>query len=228
MRTRTMHIQGFDDSGPVCGATGRVWTDTDWSAADSDPGFKRCERCEKKLGPGGLERLTQAREELARLHAARKAGEADGREKTPSRVSVYPAGGLEAQSYARGYDAGAVERLPPKAAIRATPPGLAEFLMTLEAAKGRAHDYSDEDRAIVTRAINRANRSLANRPAPCGHTSGPTTERRGLGGPVTREFTATRTLPAGHAGSHEDENERTSIGRPFAWGDPFRKPGAPD
>ena len=80
MRTRTMHIQGFDDSGPVCGATGRVWTDTDWSAADSDPGFKRCKRCEKKLGPGGLERLTQAREELARLHAARKAGEADGRD----------------------------------------------------------------------------------------------------------------------------------------------------
>ena len=173
MQVRTMHIQGFDDSDPVCGATGRVWTDTDWAAADNESRFRRCERCEKKLGPGGLERLRQAREELARVRAARKEGEADGRKNAGSKVSAYPLGSPQAQSYAQGYDAGALGRLPPKSAIRTMSPGLTEFLMTLESAKGRAHDYSDKERSIVTRAINRANRSLANRSTPCGRASGP-------------------------------------------------------
>ena len=173
MQVRTMHIQGFDDSGPVCGATGRVWTDTDWSAADNDSRFRRCERCEKKLGPGGLERLRQAREELARVRAAREKGEADGRKNAQSKVSAYPLGNPQAQSYAQSDDAGALGRLPPRPARRTMSPGFTEFLMTLESAKGRAHDYSDKERVIVTRAINRANRSLANRSTLCGRTSGP-------------------------------------------------------
>ncbi len=228
MRTKTMHIQGFNDSRPVCGARGRVWSAPNWNETDDDPGFKRCASCEKKLGPGGLERLEQAREKLASAPAAHRAGKNDAEKKAPSRVTTYPADSVEAAEYTRGYDAGMIERLPPKFAVPTAPPRLAEFLMTLEAAKSRAHDYSDEERAIITRAINRANRSLGNRPAPCGRSSGPVTERKGLNGPITREFTATCTLPAGHASCHEDENEPTSIGRPFSWGDPFRRAGAAD
>ena len=228
MRIKTMHIQGFDETGPVCGAAGRVWSGPNWNDTDTDPGFKRCARCEKKLGPGGLERLEQAREELARTRTAHNAGKNDAAKKAPSRVSNYPIGNVEASEYARGYDAGEIERLPPKPTIATTSPRFAEFLMTLEAAKSRAQDYSDEERAIITRAINRANRSLANRPTPCGRSSGPVTERKGINGPITREFTATCTLPAAHAGCHEDKNEPTAVGRPFSWGDPFRRAGAAD
>ncbi len=222
MRIKTMHIQGFDDSGPVCGAAGRVWTAPNWTETDSDPAFKRCARCEKKLGEGGPERLEQAREELARVRAGHKAGKDDAERNAPSQVNSHPVGSFEAEEYARAYDAGTIERLPPKPGIRTTSPGFAVFLMTLEAAKGRAHDYNDGERTIITRAINRANKSLANRPTPCGRRSGRVTERKGLNGPITREFTATCTLPAGHAGCHEDENEPTASGRPFSWGDPFR------
>ena len=179
MQVRTMHIQGFDDSGPVCGATGRVWTDTDWAAADNDSRFRRCERCEKKLGPGGLERLRQAREELARVRAARKEGEAAGRKNAQSKVSAYPLGSPQAQSYAQGYDAGALGRLPPKPSSRTMSPALTEFLMTLESAKGRAHDYSDK------RAVHRHSRDQPRQPEPrqpvdavLAHL-GPPTERHG-------------------------------------------------
>ena len=228
MRIKTMHIQGFDDSGPVCGAAGRVWSGPNWNDTDNDPEFKRCARCEKKLGEGGLERLEQAREKLATAHAAHRAGKDHAEKKAPSRVGSYPVGNVEAAEYARGYDADAIEGLPPKPAIRTVSPGFAEFLMTLEAAKSRAHDYSNKERATITRAINRANRSLANRPTPCGRSSGPLTERKGINGPITREFTATCTLPAGHAGCHEDKNEPTAVGRPFSWGDPFRRASAAD
>ena len=97
----------------------------------------------------------------------------DGRKNTQSKVSAYPLGNLQAQSYAQGHDAGTLGRLPPKPSSRTMSPGLTEFLMTLESAKGRAHDYSDKERFIVTRAINRANRSLANRSTLSGRTSGP-------------------------------------------------------
>ena len=86
MRIKNMHIQGFDDSGPVCGAAGRVWSGPNWNDTDNDPGFKRCARCEKKLGKGGLERLEQAREERATVRAAHRAGKDDAEKKAPSRV----------------------------------------------------------------------------------------------------------------------------------------------
>ena len=210
-------------------AAGRVWSAPNWNDTDNDPTFKRCARCEKKLGEGGLERLEQAREELARARAAHRAGKDDAEKKAPSRVgSCYTVGSVEATEYARGYDTGTIERLPLKPAVPTASPGFTQFLMTLEAAKSRAQDYNDEERATITRAINRANRSLANRPTPCGRSSGLVTERKGLKGPITREFTATCTLPAGHAGCHEDKNEPTAIGRPFSWGDPFRRAGAGD
>ena len=65
----------------VCGQRGRLWMDKDWKAADADPrSFRRCARCEKRLGPGGLERLLAARAELEALRArtqAKQAPEAD-------------------------------------------------------------------------------------------------------------------------------------------------------
>ena len=45
-------------------------------------------------------------------------------------------------------------------------PGHGAFVATLEAARARAANYSDAERNIITRAITRANRSLANRPEP--------------------------------------------------------------
>ena len=164
MPIRTIHIRGFDSAGPVCGAGGHVRADEDWATADKDPRFKRCRRCEKKLGPGGLERLQEARKELAAVRAARMAGENDARARRPSQASAYPVDSPEAQSYRQGYDTGQVEQHPEKkAGIRATTSGLGEFLATLEAAKARTHDYNDDERSIITRAITRANRSLANR-----------------------------------------------------------------
>ena len=228
MRIKTMHIQGFNDSGPICGAAGRVWSGPNWNDTDNDPEFKRCARCERKLGEGGLERLEQAREKLATARAAHRAGKDDAEKNAPSRVSSYPVGSVEAGQYARGYDAGAIEQLPPKPAIRTVSPGDAEFLMTLEAAKSRAHDYSNKERATITRAINRANRSLANPPEPCNRSSGLITERKGFHGPIIHEFTATYTLPAGHSGCHEDENKRTAVSRPFSWGNPVRRAGTGD
>lgn len=41
--------------------------------------------------------------------------------------------------------------------------GSGDFLATLDAARHRAESYDDDERAIITRAISRANRSLANR-----------------------------------------------------------------
>lgn len=41
--------------------------------------------------------------------------------------------------------------------------GNGDFLATLDAARHRAGSYDDNERAIITRAVNRANRSLANR-----------------------------------------------------------------
>ena len=210
MRIKTMHIQGFDDSRPVCGAAGRASGAGRTGTTPTTTPNSNGARCEKKLG------------------AAHRAGKDDAEKKAPSRVSSYPISSVEAAEYARGYDADAIERLPPKPAIRTVSPGYAEFLMTLEAAKRRTHDYSNKERATITRAINRANRSLANRPTPCGRSCGPVTERKGINGPITREFTATCTLPAGHAGCHEDKNEPTAVGRPFSWGDPFRRAGAAD
>ena len=102
MRIKTMHIQGFDDSGPVCGAAGRVWSGPNWNDTDNDPEFKRCARCEKKLGEGGLERLEQAREKLATARAAHRAGKDHAEKKAPSRVGSYPISSVEAAQYARG------------------------------------------------------------------------------------------------------------------------------
>ena len=44
-----------------------------------------------------------------------------------------------------------------------TPPEAADFCATLDAARHRATSYDDAERTIITRAISRANRSLANR-----------------------------------------------------------------
>ena len=229
MRIKTIHIRGFDSAGPVCGTGGHVRADEDWTTADNDPRFKRCRRCEKKLGPGGLERLQKAVKELAAVRAAHAAGETDARARRPSQASAYPVDSPEAQSYRQGYDTGRVEQHPEKeVGTRTITPGFGEFLATLEAAKGRTHDYNDDERSIITRAITRANRSLANRPTACNRTSGPVTERLGFDGPITHEFTATCTQPAGHAGCHQDENIRTAAGHPFIWGDPFRRAGAAD
>lgn len=41
--------------------------------------------------------------------------------------------------------------------------GAGDFLATLDAARHRAGSYDDSERAIINRAVNRANRSLANR-----------------------------------------------------------------
>ena len=44
-----------------------------------------------------------------------------------------------------------------------TPPETANFCAALDAARHRADSYDHSERAIITRAITRANRSLANR-----------------------------------------------------------------
>ena len=171
MRITTIHMRGFDSADPVCGTGGRVRADEHWTTADNDPRFKRCRRCEKKLGPGGLERLQEAVKELAAVRAARMAGENDERARRPSQASAYPVDSPEAQSYRQGYDTGQVEQHPERVAgMCTTTPGFGEFLATLEAAKGRTHDYNDDERGIITRAITRANRSLANRPTACSRT----------------------------------------------------------
>ena len=43
------------------------------------------------------------------------------------------------------------------------PDGNGDFLATLDAARHRADSYDESERAIISRAITRANRSLANR-----------------------------------------------------------------
>lgn len=225
----TMHIRGFDSRKPVCGAKGTVRTDDDWNRADADPRLKRCKRCDRKLGAGGIKRLRDAREKLARLRAAEAAGKDDAAAGRTSGIAAYPADSLERESYSRGYETVKQPKAPAEeTGIRTTTPGYAAFLATLEAAAARAGDYSDAERNIITRAIARANRSMANHRTACGRSSGTVTERHGLHGPVKRRFTATCTLADGHAGCHEDENERTAIGRPFSWGNPFRRAGAPD
>ena len=162
----TMHIRGFDSRNPVCGTTGTVYTDDDWTKADNDPRFRRCRRCEKRLGPGGIERLRKARDEIARLRGAEQAGRDDANAKRPSQASTYKIGSLPAESYRRGYDAGQLPERPPKeTGIRSAAPGHAAFIATLEAARARAIHYTDAERNTITRAINRANRSLAKRPA---------------------------------------------------------------
>ena len=179
--------------------------------------------------PANPERLQKAVKELAAVRAAHIDGENDARARRPSQASAYPVDSPEAQSYRQGYDTGQVEQHPEKGVgICTTTPGFGEFLATLEAAKARIHDYNDNERSIITRAITRANRSLADRPSACSRTSRPVTERLGFDGPIIREFTATCTQPAGHAGCHQDENIRTAAGRPFTWGDPFRRAGAAD
>lgn len=45
----------------------------------------------------------------------------------------------------------------------AAPAGPINFLATLDAAVHRASSYDEDERAIITRAVTRANRSLANR-----------------------------------------------------------------
>lgn len=44
-----------------------------------------------------------------------------------------------------------------------TADGDGDFIATLDAARHRAGNYNDTERAIITRAVSRANRSLANR-----------------------------------------------------------------
>lgn len=167
MHIDTMHIRGFDSRKPVCGTAGTVYTDDDWTKADDDPRFRRCRRCEKRLGPGGIKRLQKAREDIAKLRAAEQAGRDDAQAKRPSRAGTYRIGSLEAQSYRRGYDSGQLPETPPKeTAIRSAAPGHGAFVATLEAARTRAANYSDAERKMITRAITRANRSLANQPEP--------------------------------------------------------------
>ena len=166
MRIDTMHVRGFDSRNPVCGTAGTVYTDDDWTKADDDPRFRRCRRCEKKLGAGGIERLRKARNDIAKLRAAEQAGRDDAEAKRPSQASTYEVGSVEAQSYRRGYDTGQLPEAPPKGTgIRTVAPGHGAFIATLEAARARAANYSDNERNTITRAINRANRSLTNRPA---------------------------------------------------------------
>ena len=43
------------------------------------------------------------------------------------------------------------------------PAGPTNFLATLDAAQHRAGSYNEDERATITRAVTRANRSLANR-----------------------------------------------------------------
>jgi len=166
MDTTTIHVRGFDSREPVCGATGVVRSDDDWTTADSDPGFRRCKRCDKKLGPGGIERLKEARDYLTTLRAAETAGRNDAKAKRPSQAGGYPAGSLEQQNYTRGYKEEQNQEAPPpsEARIRTVTPGYGGFIATLEAARARAPHYSDAERNSITRAIARANRSLANRP----------------------------------------------------------------
>ena len=65
-----MHIVGLDHA-PVCGATGKLWSDTDWTAADAGPDFRRCGNCERELGSEGLERLAaERRQRMERRIAA--------------------------------------------------------------------------------------------------------------------------------------------------------------
>ncbi|MCY4123055.1 MAG: hypothetical protein OXG72_19280 [Acidobacteria bacterium] len=165
MNITTIHVRGFDSRAPVCGAAGVMQCEDDWKKADSDPRFRRCKRCDKKLGPGGIEQLRKAREDIARLRTAEAAGRNDAEAKRPSQASAYPVGSLEVQSYRRGYDAGQLPATPPKeTGIRTVTPGYGEFVATLEAARARARHYNNAERNSITRAITRANRSLANRP----------------------------------------------------------------
>lgn len=165
MNVTTIHIRAFDSRDPACGATGITQCEDEWTKADSDPRFRRCKRCEKKLGPGGVERLRELRDYLATLRAAETAGRNDANAKRPSRAAEYRAGSLEAQNYERGYDAARQPKAPPKQTrIRTVTPGYAAFVATLDAARAQAPRYSDTERQSITRAITRANDRIANQP----------------------------------------------------------------
>ena len=73
MTVQPMHIA--DEHGnTVCGAVGRLWSDTNWDTADSDWSFRRCKGCEAALGANGLEKLNRRREKTRRQAAGHQAG----------------------------------------------------------------------------------------------------------------------------------------------------------
>ena len=164
MRTETIHVRAFNSHEPICGAAGIVHTEDDWEKADSDARFRRCRRCDTKLGPGGIQALKKAREELAKLRTAETAERNDAQTRRPSLASAYPIGSLEADAYRRGYDAGQLPERPTEPhRIRTVTAGYGGFVATLEAARARAPNYSDAERKMITAAITRANRSMGKR-----------------------------------------------------------------
>ena len=229
MPIRTIHIRGFDSAGPVCGAGGHVRADEDWATADKDPRFKRCRRCEKKLGPGGLERLQEARKELAAVRAARMAGEEDARARRPSQASAYPVDSPEAQSYRQGYDTGQVEQHPEKeAGIRAT---TSDSASSWRPSKRRRP-------AHTTTTTTSAASSPAPSPAPTGalQTAPPREAARQAASPsgsasTNPPPTSSPQVARNRRNTPAATRTRTSARRQAArsvWGDPFRRAGAAD
>ena len=158
MKATTVHIEGFNQKGPVCGAGGLPRIDRDWDETDSSTNLRRCTPCDKKLGPAGLEALKKARRDLDGLreataagHAARTAGRRNGSD-------AYPDGSLAQEAYSNGYEKAGHQDPPAKTTAVTT-----ELVATLESAIARASSYNQNERNIITWAVNRANRRLADR-----------------------------------------------------------------